>query len=448
MTIEADQRTLEADLSAQRPLLWINPERGRSGFGPGAGAGEPLDEHDFTAACAAWVRMQGLFRALFPEAVGAPGIASPLDPLAPAMLPATLDAEGAGRVFVKRDDQLAVAGSIKARGGFFEVVSHAFAIACEAGLLHPEQPYEALLDAPVRAFLATRRLMVASTGNLGLSVGLIGRALGFAVEVHMSRDAKAWKKARLRAAGARVIEHASDYISAVHAAAAEAASDPASHFVDDERSTALFLGYAAAAPELVRQLGESGVALEAGDPLMVHVPCGIGGAPGGIAFGLSCLLGAQVHAFFAEPVAAPCMLAQLLVPAAKEGAQERLRSVYDYGLDGRTEADGLAVTQASRLVAGLMRPRLAGLYTVRDERLLAHVARLWHGAGMRLEPSAVAGLEGPGRLVTDPAAQGWRAALGGKAVLARATHVVWATGGSLVPEATFSAWLDAGADAG
>lgn len=422
--------TIEVDVRAGKPVLWINPERAAVVSG---GPGDVFGEREFTTACEAWQAMQPLLRALFPEDVGERGIASDLRVLDAGLVPGLDNVRAT--VYLKCDDRLPVAGSIKARGGFFEVVSHAHKACVAAGILAADAPFEAMLDSPARAFLATRRLLVASTGNLGLSVGLVGRALGFAVDVHMSRDAKDWKKQRLRDAGAQVIEHASDYISAVHAAAQDAARDPACHFVDDEHSADLFLGYSAAAAELKAQLDAAGIAIGPDRPLFVFLPCGIGGAPGGIAYGLTELFGRDVHCFFAEPVAAPCMLTQML------GGYDAPHSVYDFGLDGRTEADGLAVTQASLLVAGMMRARLAGILTESDDAMLAYVRRLHEGAGLRLEPSATAGLSGPSRLLTTPEGNACLARFGIGAERANAVHVVWATGGSLVPDAIFESWL-------
>jgi D-serine dehydratase len=76
---------------------------------------------------------------------------------------------------------------------------------------------------------------------------------------------------------------------------------------------------------------------------VLHIPCGVGGAPGGVCWGAHHVLGPHVHAFYAEPTRAPCCLLGL---ATGRGARS---SVKDVGLDGRTVADGLAVARMSGL---------------------------------------------------------------------------------------------------
>ncbi len=413
-------RLLPDGLSEGRPLLWINTR-----CRPDAGRHAVLDL-DPEVASQRFQRFTQLQAHLFPELQAAGGvIESALQPIEGWQAHC---GDTRGRWFLKRDDALPVAGSIKARGGFHEILAWAESLALEHGLIQPQDDRIALASPQARALFEQYELAVGSTGNLGLSIGMIAKGLGFSATVHMSADAKQWKKERLRDRGVNVVEHTGDYAAAVAAGRALADADPKCYFVDDEHSTALFLGYAVAAEELKRQLAEHGRAVDADHPLFVYLPCGVGGAPGGIAYGLKLAFGNDVHCFFAEPTASPCMLLQL----AQEGANPV--SVYDIGLSNQTEADGLAVATASPLVAPLMRDRLSGVFTVSDDTLLKDTYRLAKTDGVFIEPSAAAGLRGPEwMLSTDIGAEYLRLS-GVENKMHQATHVVWATGGSLVPQ--------------
>jgi D-serine dehydratase len=330
-----------------------------------------------------------------------------------------------GAWFVKADHALPVAGSVKARGGFHEILALAESIAAEHGLSADGDDLRQLASGEARALFAQHTVTVGSTGNLGLSIGVMAAALGFHAVVHMSIDAKSWKKTRLRARGVEVVEHAGDYAAAVAAGRAQALAAPRNHFVDDEQSLMLFLGYAAAARHLAAQLTAANRTVDAAHPLFVYIPCGVGGAPGGITYGLKALFGEHVHCFFAEPVASPCMLVQL---ASQQSAPV---SVYDIGLDNRTEADGLAVAQASPLVSPLMMAQLSGVFTVSNEQLYEHLFQAWQAEGIELEPSAAAGIGGPAWLADSEAGRRYLERHGLE--LAAATHIIWSTGGALVP---------------
>ena len=144
------------------------------------------------------------------------------------------------------------------------------------------------------------------------------------------------------------------------------------------------------------------------------------GGPGGVAFGLKQVFGDAVHCFFAEPTNACCMLLGMAT-----GLHNGI-SVQDLGIDGRTVADGLAVGRASGFVGRLMEPFMSGCYTLTDERMHRMLAQLADAEDIWLEPSALAGMYGPVLTCTHPEFAEYRKSEG-------ATHLVWATGGSMVP---------------
>ena len=239
----------------------------------------------------------------------------------------------------------------------------------------------------------------------------------------MSAEAKAWKKAKLRGVGATVIEHPGDYTTACALARAEAAASDTIHFIDDEHSRDLFLGYAVAGLHLPVQLRALGIPVSPEHPLCLHLPCGVGGAPGGIALGTRLALGDRALVFFVEPTQAPCLLYGLA-----SGRQDAA-VVTELGLTGRTVADGLAVARPSGLVTGLLESVVDGCSTVSDQTMLRDLADAWHDEGVRLEPAAAAAVSGP-----LPVRRAGLERLRGVS----ATHILWATGGSLLPDVEFA----------
>ena len=415
-------------LRSATPQLWLNPLCANGGdVPPLVLQGHPWGIADMHTAQHRFARFAPLLAQLFPELADSRGqIESALVPV-PHMQQALGLPPQAGRLWVKADHGLPVAGSIKARGGFHEVLERAEALAEQHGLLGPNTNYTTLAEPAARALFARHQVAVGSTGNLGMAIGVLAAALGFRAVVHMSVDAKDWKKNRLRQRGVEVVEHAGDYEQAVSQGRQLAKADPLCHFVDDERSMSLFVGYSAAALHLRDQLKAQGVAVDAEHPLLVYLPCGVGGAPAGIAWGLHQIFGTHVHCFFAEPVQSPCFLVQMLAPVGHHP------SVYDYGLTNHTQADGLAVPRASLLAAYAMQAMLAGAFTLKDHTLLEHLALLHATEGMRVEPSAAAGFSGPLHLRSHPLA------------CAGANHVVWTTGGLLVPDVQYQQFLEAAA---
>ncbi|MFP4644161.1 MAG: D-serine ammonia-lyase [Spirochaetales bacterium] len=426
--IRSDFSTTTA-LSFGEPLVWHNPsilkETGNASADEARCDGCPLDLSQLETATRRMRRYEALLPDIFPELRGRQdrsgpetetygGLRSPLRELSRSRW-------GDKRVFGKCDNELPVAGSIKARGGFYEVFYHAERVI--GNELNPR-------SVALKRELSNHEIVVASTGNLGLSVGLLGRALGFAVTVVMSRDAKRWKKDLLRARGARVEESQGDYSSAVSRArsmcdASSSDREPDAgqsvrYFIDDERSPHLFLGYACAAGELLEQLGYLGLG-SAG--VRVYLPCGVGGAPGGIAWALRLLAGERVDSVFCEPVAAPCVLLALL--ERRRAMQEKREPVLcphvrTIGLSSKSAADGLAVGAASPLAVECVDRLVSGVVTLSDEDMVADALELWHAYGRRIEPSAAASYTAFKALECEAD-----------------VHVLWFTGGGLLPDDEF-----------
>lgn len=210
------------------------------------------------------------------------------------------------------------------------------------------------------------------------------------------------------------------------------------YFVDDENSVSLFLGYAVAGRRVTGQMQALDVRVDADHPLFVYLPCGVGGGPGGVAFGLASEFGDAVHGIFAEPTHSPCMLLGVHTGAHDEG------SVQDFGIDNGTAADGLAVGRASGFVGRRLEHIVNGYYTVSDDELFRLISMLHTAETIDIEPSAAPGLPGMLRVLD---AADYRDRLGlDAATMSRATHIAWATGGSMVPRDEMASYLARGAN--
>ncbi|MGE7022230.1 D-serine ammonia-lyase [Solibacillus cecembensis] len=330
-----------------------------------------------------------------------------------------------GKLMLKCDHSLPIAGSIKARGGIYEVLSHAEKLAIHAGLLTEQDDYAKINSKAFKDFFSNYKIAVGSTGNLGLSIGIISAQLGFQVTVHMSVEAKEWKKELLREKGVEVIEYASDYSVAVTQGRLLAEQDANCHFIDDENSLDLFLGYAVAALRLENQLRELKIKVDEEHPLFVYLPCGVGGGPGGVAYGIKQIYGEHVHIFFGEPFASPCMLLGMMT-----GLHDEI-SVHDIGLSNQTEADGLAVGRPSKFAGTIMESIISGCYTVDDSFLYRSLKGMYEQENIFMEPSAHAGVYGPIELMMQGVDYLQQNQLQNK--MDQATHLIWSTGGDLVP---------------
>lgn len=420
------------DLIALRETAWFNPASAPLAEGlPYVG----LNENDVRDAEARLARFAPYIADVFPQTRATQGIIESDVVPVPAMQHALAQRYSAplpGALWLKKDSHLPISGSIKARGGIYEVLAHAEKLALEAGLLSVEDNYSKFASASFRQFFSQYRIAVGSTGNLGLSIGIMSAKLGFKVSVHMSADARQWKKDKLRGHGVEVVEYEQDYSVAVEQGRKAAENDPRCFFIDDENSRTLFLGYAVAGERLKQQFAAKGVNVDADHPLLVYLPCGVGGGPGGVAFGLKLAFGDNVHCFFAEPTHSPCMLL-----GVHTGLHDAV-SVQELGIDNVTAADGLAVGRASGFVGRAMERLIDGYFTVADETLFSLLRLLHEEESITLEPSALAGMPGPWRLTADYLSRFTSAQLN------HATHLVWATGGGMVPQTEQEKYLLAG----
>lgn len=418
------------DLANEDTIFWENTKREKKAQTE-LFSMEEVDEAEETLK-----RFSSYLIVAFPELAESEGlIESSIKeiPIMKAALEKEFATSIAGQFILKCDYALPISGSIKARGGIYEVLKHAERLAMAHGKLEQKDDYAVLATEELRTFFQQYTIAVGSTGNLGLSIGIMGKKLGFNVVVHMSSDAKEWKKALLREKGATVIEYEADYSIAVEQGRKEADQDPMCHFIDDENSKDLFAGYAVAAKRLQAQFQKTNIIVNEAHPLFVYLPCGVGGGPGGVAYGLREIFGEHVHIFFAEPVASPCMTIGLMT-----GLHDEI-SVEDIGLDNKTEADGLAVGRASTFVGKVMDTYISGCYTVTDEELFTSLGLAMESVELFLEPSAHAGMFGPLQLMKNGQSYLEKHNLADH--MERATHLVWATGGSMVPQEMREAYL-------
>lgn len=426
------------DICELKETAWLNPDK--QPFEQ-AKAACPLGMADIEDAAARLERFAPYLCRVFPETAESHGIIESAVRPIPAMqkvLEETSDTAIAGQVWIKLDSHLPISGSIKARGGIYEVLKTAEDIALQSGMLHLTDDYAVLDTEPFRELFSRYSIAVGSTGNLGLSIGIMSAKLGFKVTVHMSADVRQWKKDLLRSRGVKVVEYKSDYSIAVAEGRRLAADDPYCHFVDDENSKTLFLGYTVAALRLKKQFDALGIIVDEEHPLFVYLPCGVGGGPGGVAFGLKMVFGNAAHCFFAEPTHSPCMMLGMAT------GENNNVCVQDFDVDNLTAADGLAVGRASGFVGALMRPFMSGCYSIQDERMYKLLAELADAEGIYLEPSALAGMYGPVLTQQGRALGGYAERAVPAGAMANAIHLVWATGGNMVPREEMQHYYEKG----
>ena len=181
-------------ISELKEVFWINPK-----IMPYNKAAAAINM-DVAAIDDAEMRLEKfapLIEKVFPETIPSHGIIeSPIKEInnMKSKLRELYKADISGKLLLKMDSHLAIAGSVKARGGIYEVLKYAEELALKHGILKEDDDYSVLAEQKYRDFFSQYKIQVGSTGNLGLSIGITSAALGFNVTVHMSSDAKQWKR--------------------------------------------------------------------------------------------------------------------------------------------------------------------------------------------------------------------------------------------------------------
>ena len=141
-------------------ILWLNPKLSKKEDFKKA----QLSENDVEEASKRLEKFAPLIMHYFPETVTSKGIIeSPLSMI--SNMKDFLNQEFCknhpiqGKLYLKRDSDLAVAGSVKARGGIYEVLKHSEELALSKGLLKSEDDdYMKLASKEGREFFAKYKI--------------------------------------------------------------------------------------------------------------------------------------------------------------------------------------------------------------------------------------------------------------------------------------------------
>lgn len=158
-------------LRSAEPFFWPNPDRE-----PFAETARriPFCRADIENTADRFRRFAPVIAALFAQTQASSGIIESelIDILAMAQaLKAHTVEHFPGRLLLKLDSHLPIAGSVKSRGGVYEVLKHAEELALKEGLLNnSEDDHEKLLSPAARGLFSLHILQVGSTGNLGMSI--------------------------------------------------------------------------------------------------------------------------------------------------------------------------------------------------------------------------------------------------------------------------------------
>ena len=166
----AKENPVLQDVVNLKPTVWINPQKDRASR---AWSELELTKEDIYDADRRLRRFAPLLVKYFEDTRPLNGlIESPLKPI--KNMEEVLKSEYGfkGNLYLKMDSHLAIAGSVKARGGIYEILYLAEKIALEKGLIKPEDDYSVLAEEECRKVFAQQTIQVGSTGIWGFPLAL------------------------------------------------------------------------------------------------------------------------------------------------------------------------------------------------------------------------------------------------------------------------------------
>ena len=152
-------------------LFWLNPLYKNTSFSEVEG----LNMKSILDAESRLKRFAPYIAAVFVETASENGIIeSPLKEISnmKASIEKAFHISLDGKLLLKCDSHLPISGSIKARGGIYEVLKHAEDLAIKEGMLSIDNDYSVLTQERFKEFFSRYKIAVGSTGNLGLSMAL------------------------------------------------------------------------------------------------------------------------------------------------------------------------------------------------------------------------------------------------------------------------------------
>ncbi|MFD1672697.1 D-serine ammonia-lyase [Agrilactobacillus yilanensis] len=413
-------------LANEQPTFWENTNFGK------AAEQTVLSKIDIFDAAARLQRFQPYIKAAFSETYNRQGrLESPLIQIKTTQqnLENLWQHPVAGQLFVKADHQLPISGTIQDRGGLYAVLKIAEDIAMQYSNLAYEDDYAMLASNDFIQLFNHFEIVTASNGNLGLSVGIIAHKLGFKVTVYLPKHTSDWKKQKLTETGIQVIEAEGDFPNALATAQTYAKNQDNTLFIDSLNDKEMLAGHSTAALHFQMQLKTQNITVDQTHPLFIYLPADSGVAAAGISYSLQSIFGSNVYPILIESTHAPALTLALST------ATDDQPSVSDIGLDNQTIADDLTLPIASPFVNTVAQNLIFATTTLTDEDFLKYVGLLALNENILTEPAAAGGFGGLAQVLTHYNTQ---------FNLADATHIIWTTGGRLVPKIQMAEYIKKG----